>query len=202
MDNIIFIFTVFGVVSLVSLCIVFLVYWVIPDFNNLHGKIVLGNVVSIFCVTSFLLTVFNFKLDDKNLCKFIGYFGYISSISMFSWMTIMCFDLSSTFIREEIPHPFNNKLRFVFYSIIGWGSGLVLAMVLLLFEHFLPPDSDFNPAVGTQSCFISKKGKTFLYLFHFPILVMMIINISFFIIVLIFLIKTNVKSSELRISRR
>ena len=55
-------FTIFGVVSLVSLSIVFIVYWVIPEFNSLHGKIVLSNVVSIAFLTSFILIVYNVKL--------------------------------------------------------------------------------------------------------------------------------------------
>ena len=195
-------FTSFGIISLFFLCIVFIVYWVLPDFNNLHGKIVLCNVVSIFFLTVFLITVFNFKLENHHVCKLVGYVGFFFSISMFSWMTIMCFDISSTFIQEEIPQHSNKQMKFLLYSTFGWGSGIFLSLILLLFETFLPLESDFNPAVGTQSCFISKKGNTFLYLFHLPILVMMIINISSFIFILVFLIRTHRKTKAIRMSRR
>ena len=83
-SSILIIFSILGVISLVSLCMVFVVYWVIPELNNLHGKIVLSNALSIAFLTSFLLTVYNADLDDNDLlCKTVGYFGYFSSISMF-----------------------------------------------------------------------------------------------------------------------
>ena len=201
-ESMMVIFTVFGGVSLVSLCIVFFVYWLLPDFNNLHGKIVLCNVVSNFLLTSFLLLIFNFKLVNDYVCKLVGYISYYSSISMFLWMTIMSFDLCTTFVREEIPQQSNKKIRFIIYSVIGWGSGLVLVVFLFIFENFLPLDSDLNPGVGTGSCFISKQGNKILYLVHFPILVMMIINISFFIITIVFLIRTHKKIEGIRKSSR
>ena len=71
------IFSILGAISLVSLCMVFVVYWVIPEMNNLHGKIVLSNAVSIVFLTIFFLTVFNANLED-NLCKIVGYFGPLS----------------------------------------------------------------------------------------------------------------------------
>ena len=92
----------FVVVSLISRVIVFIVYWVIPEINSMHGKIVLTDVVSLAFLTSFLLIVFNIDLYTfKYLCKLLGYFGYFSFMSMFSWMTIMCFHLCSTFLQKS-----------------------------------------------------------------------------------------------------
>ena len=201
-SSVITIFTAFGVVSLISLFIIFIVYWIIPEFNSLHGRIVLSNVISITFLTIFLLTVFNANLKNYYVCKITGYFGYFSSISMFSWMTIMCFDLCSTFLREEIPRYSSQHIRFVFYSVAGWGSGLILAMVLLLMEHNLHPDSDFYAGIGDQSCFISTRGNKFLFLFHLPILIIMLINFSFFVIIIIFLVVAQLKTKQARVTRR
>jgi hypothetical protein len=197
-------FTIFGVVSLISLTIVFIVYWVIPEFNSLHGKIVLSNVVSIAFLTSFILIVYNVKFYEESvkICKIIGYFGYFSSMCMFSWMTIMCFDLCHALLGEQIQHFLPHNIRFVFYSVIGWGSGLGLSLVLFILENILPPSSDLNAEIGNQMCFISTNGNKFLYLFHLPILIMMMLNISFFTTIIIFITKSNHTANFARSSRR
>ena len=195
------VFTGAGVVSLLSLLVIFIVYWFVPEFNSLHGRIVLSNVISIAFLTTFLITVFNADLN-KFLCKIIGYFGYFSSISMFCWMTIMCIDLCSTFLREEFSPHSSRHIRFMSYSLVGWGSGIILALGIFILQQILPPGSDFNAGIGDQSCFISTQGNKFLFLFHLPILIMMLINISFFVIIIIFLTAAQIKTKEARVSRR
>ena len=203
LQNILDVFTGAGVVSLVSLLLIFLVYWYVPDFNTLHGSIVISNVVSITFVTLFLITVFNADLHGLP-CTIIGYFGYFSSISMFSWMTIMCFDLSYTLIRYDFSPPDHSPLniRFVAYSLVEWGSGILLMIWLLLLQLNIPEESDFNPLIGDQICFISSKGYKMLYLFHLPILIFMVLNISIFITIIIFLSRAKTETKEARVSRR
>ena len=50
-------FTALGIVSLLFLLITFIVYVSVPDLFNLHGKIVVSNVTSIFFVTTYFLIV-------------------------------------------------------------------------------------------------------------------------------------------------
>ena len=190
-------FTMFGTVSLVSLCIVFLVYWFIPNFQNIHGMIVRNNAISIALLTSFLLIVFNAKLYNNVFCRIIGYFGYYSSISMFSWMTIMCFDLSVSFYNESAL-PSRGSKRFVLYPLIGWGCGVLLGLLLLFLEQLLPPESDFHASVGSETCFISMSGNKFLYLFHLPVFVMMIVNIVCFFIIISRLIRAHRQGNQAR----
>ena len=163
----------------------------------------LSNVISIALSTIFLLTVYNAELDQL-LCKIIGYFGYFFSISMFCWMTVMCYDLCSTLLREEFPPQLRSSqhIRFVSYSLIGWGSGVFLTAGLLLLQQITPPGSDFNPGIGDQTCFISMEGNKLLYLFHLPILIMMLMNITFFVIIIIFLTTAAIKTKEARVSIR
>ena len=198
------IYTCAGVVSLLSLLIIFIVYWYVPDFNTLPGRIVLSNVISITLVTVFLLTVYNAPLDDidKLLCTIIGFFGYFSSISMFSWMTIMCFDLSSTLFREDFCHNSKYGARFASYSLIGWGVGLSLMIGLLLLQNTLTVESDFNPDIGDNVCFISNEGNKRLFLFHFPILLTMLFNIAVFISIIIFILQSKFRTKEAGVSIR
>ena len=195
-------FTGAGVISLFSLLIIFIVYWYVPDFNTLHGRIVLSNVFSITCVNIFFLTVYNVS-PGRVLCTIIGYFGYYFTISMFCWMTIMCFDLSYTLL-EGCP-PLTHSMhcaRFTSYSVVGWGLGMMLMLVMIILQLTLPVESDFNPDVGDQICFISEENNKQLFLFHLPILVNMIFNISIFISIIILLKKTNIKTKQARSSIR
>ena len=65
--------TVSGVISCIFLIITFLVYVWVPELNNLHGKIVLSNVVSIFFLTSYLVLVYNVShVMTSTLCKISG----------------------------------------------------------------------------------------------------------------------------------
>ena len=192
------VFSLFSILSLFCLFILFWIYWVIPKFNNLHGKIVLGNVSSVMLLTTFFLIIFNFRIDNDYVCKIVGYFGYFSTISMFSWMTIMCFDIFITFTHLSLDGIRSYK----FYCSLSWGIGILLTMFLIILQSSQPPDSDLNPLVGHEVCFISREGNKILFLLHFPILIFMIVNILFFVIILSVLIKSHITSKDARISRR
>ena len=203
--NILNVYTAAGVVSLISLFIIFLVYWYVPHFNTLHGRIVLSNAISITFVTIFLITVYNGgSILNEHFCTIIGYFGYFSSISMFCWMTIMCFDLSYTLLQVGYSPPNLSlcRIRFASYSLLGWGSGIVLTSGLLVLQHMSSEESDFNPGIGDDVCFISMKSNTLLYLFHLPILIILLFNISVFLTIIIFLTKSKFKTRKARASIR
>ena len=191
--------TVCGVISLFCLLLTFLVYAIIPGFKNLHGKIVLNNIVSITLLTVYLLIVFNTEPSYSTyFCILIGYCGYFSSISMFSWMSIMCFDLFWTFSRSELPSSTSDKFKFRIYWTTGWGSAALLTTTLGLFQACLPEESEFNPAIGEGRCFIDHNGKSSLYLFYIPMLILMVFNSLTFlgIVFSFFLAKKSTKAAR------
>ena len=196
-------FSICGIVSLICLILTFLVYWIIPGFNNLHGKIVLSNIISITIFTVFLLIVYNANLSPL-FCTVIGFCGYFASISMFSWMTIMCFDLYWTFSRSELPSSTSARLKFRLYSAIGWGTAVLFTATLAIFQISLPPESEFNPAIGIKEgrCFINNNGKSSLYLFYIPLLVIMVFNILIFIAIVTSLVIAKKTTKEARSSTR
>ena len=95
-------------ISLVSLCLTFLAYVLVPKYQNVKGKIVLVNVIFTSLLFGFLLlshfTVYtDFVLDcstTNSFCKFfsnyscvvMGYIGYFLYIATFSWITILGFN--------------------------------------------------------------------------------------------------------------
>ena len=101
-DTLRLVYTVSAVLSTLFLIITALVYIKLPELGNLHGRIVLSNVVTITLVTLYLLLVYNasYLLSDP-LCVLIGHLGYFLTISMFSWMTVLSFDLFWTFTNAR-----------------------------------------------------------------------------------------------------
>ena len=192
-------YTIFSFVSLVSLILVFIIFMVVPGLNNLFGKIIMSNVVSIALYTTSFLAWNNIYFERGNICKIFGYFYYFSATSMFSWMTVLSFHLFCSTL-DCLPCA----RGFMLYSVMGWGSGMVLTLGLFCLEIFLPSDSDFNPAMGdfVNGCFISSEGNKSLFLFGIPTLVMMIINISFFIIIIISNIRDKQKLKQLESAMR
>ena len=181
------IYTISGCISCFFLFITFLVYVLVPDVNNLHGKIVLSNVFSNFFFTAFLLLVFNFTHLLSHLsCQIVGYSLYFFSMSMFFWMTIMSVDLCLTVIRAIISRRGSAFPNFVVYSAVGWGSSAVLTLGIILADQVMEDQNEeekfffSKPNVGKQRCFLH--GDAVGIFHHLPSMVLMIINLILFLI--------------------
>ena len=158
-------------------------YIFVPELNNLHGKIVLSNVFTIFLLTAYLLFIYNSSdLLNKLSCKIAGYSGYFLTMSMFTWMTVMSFDLCWTFLRAKVPRKGSALLKFVIYSAIAWGSSSILTIAIILADLLIEEDMKLvfaKPNVGKQKCFLQDKSQG-LYL-HLPIMLLMIVNGIFYV---------------------
>ena len=155
LDTVRLVNTLSGTVSCIFLFITFLVYIKLPELNNLHGKIVLSNIVSILLVTLYLSLVYHLpSLLTDLACKVLGYLGYFFTISMFSWMTIMSFDLCWTFLTSSPPGSTPALVKFLSYSILAWGGSGLLTATVLAMDLILPPTSTIRPAVGSTKCFL------------------------------------------------
>ena len=196
------IFTVLGIISLFFLLITFVVYVSIPGLFNLHGKIVVSNVTSIFCVTVYILTVYNVTLTSSVFCVLIGYFGYFVSISMFCWMTVICLDLYWTFGRSLIPVEGFTTSKFFIFSLGSWGVAALFTALVFSADKLLPQDSELKPNVGAAECFIEAEGYKRMVFFHIPILVMMLINLVLYLSTVINLTNHNKQTACARQSIR
>ena len=87
------------ILSLIGLLITALVYCTIPDFKNLHGKIVISNIVSIGFPTALVILMCSHSSVRKGIesstiaCSIIGFTFYFSFLSTSVWMTILGLDL-------------------------------------------------------------------------------------------------------------
>ena len=81
------------------------VYAALPSLQNLPGKIVLSNVIAVTATTIVLLINYG-SMNFKTIpCKILGHLVCYFGISMFCWMTVMCFDLCTVFLKSmAMPH--------------------------------------------------------------------------------------------------
>ena len=197
-------YTAVGLLSLVCLIIIFLVYWFVPSFNNLHGRIVLVNIVCAFLVNLFVMFLYTTKLPPL-ACTILGYLGYFSAISMFAWMTVLSFDLSWTFTRTEAPQQSSDSNKFCYYSIFGLGLPAMLTSLLASLQLALSQASEFNPNIGLRKCWIlgnsgNKPTLLPIFYFHVPVALLMITNAVLFVRIIVSLVIAKRKTRVARMS--
>ena len=169
-------------ISCFFLLITLVVYIKLPELHNLQGKIVLSNILSILLVSLYLCLVYHLTNQlTPPQCRALGYLGYFATISMFSWMTIMSYDLFRTFQHPRLPGRTNRAcLKFACYSVAGWGLSALLTVTVLGLDLSPSPHPEVpRPAVGATKCFL-QDGALGLYL-HLPVLALLSLNIAFFL---------------------
>ena len=175
--------TISGSISCIFLVVTFVVYILVSDLNNIHGKIVLSNVISMFFLTIFLIIIYNHSLDlQMAACKSFGYGSYFFTMSMFLWMSIMSFDLCWAFIRFRIPRRGSANTKFIVYSSVAWGLSSILTLGLFLIDQ-QPNNANSSlprPDVGKLKCFLDDSVHG-IYL-HLPILTILVVNAALFLV--------------------
>ena len=158
-------------ISLVSLCLTFLAYVLVPKYQNVKGKIVLINVVFTSLLFGFLLLSYftipeSFRLDcatTSSFCKFlsdyscpvIGYIGYFIYIATFTWITILGFNffwnISSGLQPYDSSYRSDSSYGFLVQIATVPGRSpktyMRLRFVIIFLSRFFGPDS---VAVGSS----------------------------------------------------
>ena len=116
-------------VSVICLMTTVYVYIKIKETERAQGKIILANVVVTIFVNLYLMIVYNYDASssERVYCIVIGYFGYFASLAMFSWMSVMCFDLVRTFRKLNLSQG-SNKKDFIIHFAVGIGFPLFLSL--------------------------------------------------------------------------
>lgn len=129
------VFTTLPVIGLLA------VYLWLPQLQNLQGKIVMSYLVccAITRGSEAFMYVFSDRFDVYSFTfkRVMLPFG----VAQFTWVTLMCFDISNTF-SQPMQGPSHNRhtRQFLVYSLCGWGfpalslalpSGFQIMLVLL-----------------------------------------------------------------------
>ena len=105
------VYTICGFVSLFFLAVTVFFYSTLPELSNFQGYISCNYIVAVFLTTLLLTTSFNSRLESNfededheffislkpTACKILGHSIYFAAMQMFSWMSILSFDLYWSF---------------------------------------------------------------------------------------------------------
>ena len=124
--------------------------------------------------------------------KFSGFFGVFSNLSMFTWMSVMCWDLARTFGRLRPPSNRLQSKKFLYYSAFGWLLPLLFTIFCLILQLTTSKCSSWNPSIGTSSCFVDNDHPTRrLVFFHLPMFLLLLSNVAGFAFCLYHIRKTQ-----------
>jgi hypothetical protein len=172
------VYTALAAISILALLLTILIYSLLPNLRNLHGNIVICCAVSTLLATICLVAAYNYSKQNTG-CQVLGFFGLFSNLSMFCWMTVMCWDLARTLASMRPPTGAANLHKLLTYSAAGWGGPFFLTAIALVCQQALPEDSSLNPRIGYNGrCFVDPDRQ--LIFFHLPVLLLLLANLGGF----------------------
>ncbi|XP_001951628.2 G-protein coupled receptor Mth2 [Acyrthosiphon pisum] len=184
-------YTIGMILSLPFLFSTFLVYALIRDLRNLHGKSLMCHVATLMVAYTSLITVqFVTNTVNEEWCVFLAYAVQFSFLASFFWLNVMCFDLWWTFsgfrpLRGNIQE--HEAKKFIIYSIYAWGGTALITIITYGTEEYLPA-SAIRPDFGIRSCWFASFTATLLY-FYGPIGILLFSNLLMFIHTAIMIVK-------------
>lgn len=155
------------VISIPFLLVTFMVYAIIPELRNLHGKSLL---CFIGCLTiyfaSFTITL-AFSIKNRSLCTTLGYLIYYFGLATFFWLNAMCIEIFTRFVKHSLlARKTNDHKKLIKMALFGFGIPLIFTIIVVLLDHTSMGDivgEKFRPKIGLDQlpgvyeCFIQSK---------------------------------------------
>jgi G protein-coupled receptor Mth (Methuselah protein) len=118
-----------SVISMACLLLTLIVYSVIPELRNAHGRNLMAFSATLFLAQ--LMFLLNSGVVTSEICVALAVFLHFMWLSVFHWMTAMSYDLARTFYvgNMRIAMVYNWKVSFRRYSLFAWGVPLVVVAV-------------------------------------------------------------------------
>uniref|UniRef100_A0A0L8GFJ1 G-protein coupled receptors family 2 profile 2 domain-containing protein n=1 Tax=Octopus bimaculoides TaxID=37653 RepID=A0A0L8GFJ1_OCTBM len=168
------------VISIPALAITIIVYLCIPDLRTLPGKLLIS-VLSALFVAELLFLISSQVTTSTVLCKSLAVVLHYSFLATFFWMNVMSFDAWYTFSGFiQLQRKGKGTKRLVLYSLYAWICPLVIVTISLIFEY-TPGNHGLSPDYGNGICWITN-GKSLLWFFAIPVMVILCLNIIAFIL--------------------
>ncbi|XP_070491483.1 uncharacterized protein [Chironomus tepperi] len=171
-------------ISIPFLIITFLVYALIPELRNLHGKCLMCYTLSLTVLYAILSII---QMDKTHLllqtfpCIASGYLLYFSVLLTFFWMNAMCYDIwkiSSHGISSRSRKEEQNS--FYLYCIYAFLTPVLITFVVFMIDHLEIFTTDYLPYFGIQRCYITALNKAEAIYVYLLISLIIVVNIIFF----------------------
>ncbi|XP_020808711.1 G-protein coupled receptor Mth2 isoform X2 [Drosophila serrata] len=160
------------------------VYLLIPELRNQHGKSLVCYLVGLsvgYSSLTFVQLQKNFD-PSSNSCKAFGYTSYFSFMAAYLWLNIISFDLWHNFRGTRGINRFQEKKRFLIYSLYSWGLALVFLAFTFSAQEFTSWPSYLKPGIGDGTfCWLDMTNWSAMIYFYGPILVIVVANTIMFV---------------------
>lgn len=143
-------------ISVPFLLVTLLVYSLIPELRNLHGKCLMCYVFGL-TVLYIWLSLIQLEKIHHQICTFAGFTVYISSLWCFAWLNVMCFDIWSVFRGVRGSRGNVERKKFILYCVYAFGVPTVLASLVAILDNIENFDDNFRPGMGTERCWLRSK---------------------------------------------
>lgn len=170
------------ILSVICLILTIIVYSILPDVKNVHGK----NLISL---SSCLLITFTLLCLDLVLrlhitytfCFAIAVITHVAFLGTFFWTNVMAYDIwnnmTSMKAKTEIK---GQSWKYFNYSCYAWTATILTALPAVVLESTDLVAPMYRPRFGVKRCWLS--GKTaFIYYFNLPVGVILLGNLIMFI---------------------
>lgn len=159
------------------------VYLLIPELRNQHGKSLVCYLLGLTIGYSLLCCLL--LMHDMNpfglSCKLLGYTAYFFFMSAFFWLNVISFDLWHNFRGTRGINRFQEKKRFLLYSLYSWGLALVFLVFTVLVQEYFDWPEALKPGIGAgQFCWLDMTNWSAMLYFFGPILIIIVANTVMF----------------------
>ncbi|XP_055688325.1 G-protein coupled receptor Mth2-like isoform X2 [Lutzomyia longipalpis] len=166
--------------SVPFLVVTFLVYAIIPELRNLHGKCLMCYVLSLTIGYTLLSLIHLAVVKDGFPCTFVGFTAYFSFLISFFWLNVMCIDIWWTFRGVRGIQRDADRKKFIIYSVYAWGCAIVILSIALTLQFTDAIPNDLRPGIGAETCFLKSTKLTEFFYLYFPVIILISINLILF----------------------
>ncbi|XP_050715081.1 probable G-protein coupled receptor Mth-like 3 isoform X2 [Eriocheir sinensis] len=179
-------------VSCVFLVVTLGVYLGVAELRDqMYGRCLISLVAAMLTAYIGLMIDARYILEAECYAK--AFIVHLSSLAMFFWLNVMCFDMWKILRGSTRQH--HSLGVFLWYSVYAWGCSLVISIVTLALDVAPPTANLILPEYYDGACWFNENAAYWLYFSGF-ILVLVVINVGFFIHVAITLYKKIKQRSE------
>ncbi|CAL1291307.1 unnamed protein product [Larinioides sclopetarius] len=168
-------------ISMLSLFLHFVMFWIVPDLQNLSGKCLVSLCVVLFIAYASYIVGASTSLS-KPSCALVGFLKYYFFQSSFFWMAVIAYDVWRTLkmATTELRVSSGKQLqRFVIYSLFSWGMPLSLTGILALAEFTDSFPVIYRPGFASPNCWFLKRRSLATFFFG-PLVAIMLMNVILF----------------------
>ncbi|KAH8331182.1 hypothetical protein KR067_012539, partial [Drosophila pandora] len=175
-------------------------YLWLPKLHSLLAKCC--NLYFVCLMVAFLLNVHSILSVGPGFdCFLTGYLGYFATMATFLWLSVSCFVYWRTFSRIMSSPGGMIGPNFIAFNLVVWTTAGTMTVVTLLVDFFQPFPEELLPRI-MFNCWIFTSSWSGLTYFYGPISLLVLFNLTMFVLTVIVICKARTAVSSLHNHRK